>query len=182
MKYSFKLNIMKRIILILFIFGLTFQSFAQIINDGQFPEIIVRFVNYKYISHVGSEEADTSVNVKLLQREVANYNIKKSELYELYQDEYDLYTVSFYIPDGKIVAAYDKNGKVIRTIEKFKDIKLPRIVLESVTRKFPGWVISKDVYRVYYYHDKETIKEYKLTLENGKERIKVKTDDKGKFI
>ena len=173
---------MKKIILTLLIFGVSIQSFAQVIKDGQFPEIVVRFVNYKYISHVGSEEADTSVNVKLLQREVANYDIKNSELYELYQDEYDLYTVSFYIPDGKIVAAYDKNGKVIRTIEKFKDIKLPRIVLESVTKKFPGWVISKDVYRVYYHHDKETIKEYKLTLEKGKEKIKVKTNENGKFF
>ena len=52
---------------------------------------------------------------------VAMYDLKSSDLYS---DEYATYNVSFYILDGKILAAYAKDGKLLRTIEKYKDIKL----------------------------------------------------------
>ena len=38
----------------------------------------------------------------------------------------------FYIPEGKVVAAYDSDGKILRTIEKFKDIDLPSDVISSL--------------------------------------------------
>jgi len=173
---------MKNIVLSLLVFGLTFQSFAQVVNDEKLPEVVVNFVNYKYIGNVGTEDGDVSQGVELLEREVANYNIKKTDLWQLYQDEYELYNVTFYIPDGKIVAAYDKNGKIIRTIEKYKNVKLPSPVLKSVTKKYPGWSISNDVYKVIYHHENGVSKSYKLILEEGNNKIRVKTDENGKFI
>ncbi len=173
---------MKNIILSLLVFGLTLPSFAQVDNDEQLPEVVVNFVNYKYIGNVGSADGDVSQGVELLEREVANFNIKKSDLWQLYQDEYELYNVTFYIPDGKIVAAYDINGKIIRTIEKYKNVKLPSLVLKSVTNKYPGWSISADVYKVIYHHENGVSKTYNLILEYGNNKIRVKTNEKGKFI
>ncbi len=118
----------------------------------------------------------------MLQREAANFNIKDSDLWDLYQDEYELYNVTFYIPDGKIVAAYDIDGKVVRTIEKYKNVKLPSIVLKSVTKKYPGWSVSNDVYKVTYHHEEGVTKTYNLILEEGDNKIRVKTDENGKFI
>ncbi len=175
---------MKKLLLGLFViglttqFGLTTQSFSQVISDGMLPEIEVHAFNYKYLNSIDNSSA--AVPVKLLQQKVANYDIKKSELYS---DDYDYYDVSFYIPEGKIVAAYDGDGKLIKTIEKFKNIKVPKEVSKSVAKRFPGWIISKDVYKVSYQKNKGVAKqEYKLTLENGDKRLKVKTDPKGNFI
>ncbi|MDH3322294.1 MAG: nicotinate-nucleotide adenylyltransferase [Flavobacteriaceae bacterium] len=176
---------MKKIIVGLFViglatqFGLTTQSNAQVVvNDGMLPEIEVHALNYKYLNSVDNSEAP--VAVKLLEQKVANYDIKESELYS---DDYDYYNVSFYIPEGKIVAAYDEDGKLIRTIEKFHDIAVPKSVAKSVAKRFPGWTIYKDVYLVNYHKDAGVTKqEYKLTLENGDKRMKVKTDKDGNFI
>ena len=88
-----------------------------------------------------------AVPVQMLQRKVAAYDVTTKEYY---QDDYDYYTVEFYIPDGKIVAAYDADGKILKTIEKFKDIKLPNAVSKALLERFPNWDIVSDVYRVTY--------------------------------
>jgi len=161
----------------LLLIGLTSQFYAQVVNDGQLPEVEVRAVNYKYLNEVNNSDAD--VPVKLLELEVAKFDPRGKELYE---DEYNYYKVSFYIPEGHIVAAYDENGKIIKTIEKFKDVTPPRAVINSVAERFPGWVISKDVYKVSYHNENGTVKTYKLILENGTKKMRVKTDESGRFL
>ena len=164
---------MRKLILGLLVLGLTTQFYAQIV---MLPEIEVRAMNYKYLSSIDNSVAP--VNVKMLEQKVANFDIKSSEFYE---EDYNFYKVYFYIPDGKIVAAYNSDGKVLYTIERFKDVKLPRAVLESVAKRFPKWAISKDVYRVNSKNEK-AVKTYKLILENGDKKMRVKTDENGKFL
>ncbi|CAM4024247.1 hypothetical protein [Gillisia limnaea] len=165
---------MKRILLGLFIFGLTTQAYAQV---TELPEIKIVAVNYKYLDAAGEE--DVAEPVKLLQREAATFNLKNSEYY---QDDYDTYFISFFIPQGKILASYDRDGKLLRTAEKFKDIALPKAVSTAVAKRFPGWSVSKDVYLVSYHEAKGASKTYKLLLENGDKRMRIKTDEKGNFL
>ena len=169
---------MKKFLLGLLVLGLTSPFYAQVLDDQMLPEVEVRAMNYKYLNSIDNAEAP--VPVRLLEQKVANHHLKNSDIY---QDEYDTYHVSFFIPEGRIVAVYDKDGKIVRTIEKFVNIKPPKDVTKSVAKRFPGWQIYKDTY-VVSYHEKKglTKKQYKLILENGTERIKVKTDEKGKFI
>jgi len=169
---------MKKLILWLMVFGLTTQFYAQVVNDGQLPEVVVKAVNYRYLNEVNDGTA--SQPVKLLELEVANFDPRERK--DLFVDMYRYYEVSFYIPKGTIVAAYDKDGKIIKTIEKFKDIELPRTVMNSVAKRFPGWIIADDVYKVAYHHKKGTNKMYKLILENGKKSMRVKTDENGRFL
>ncbi|MFN4764354.1 nicotinate-nucleotide adenylyltransferase [Gillisia sp. Q332] len=165
---------MKRILTGLLIFGLTIQSYAQI---TELPEIEIVGVNYKYLDAAG--EVDVAEPVKMLQRRAATFDLKNSEYY---QDEYDTYFISFFIPEGKILASYNKDGKLLRTAEKFKDIALPKAVAEAVAKRFPGWTIAEDVYLVNYHEAKGASKKYKLLLENGDKRMRVKTDEKGNFL
>lgn len=153
-----------------FVFGFVLQSFAQI----ELPEVKVVAVNYKYLNSVDDKE--TPVLVKQLQQHVAAFDVKTAEFYE---DEYDTYFVSFYIPEGKILAAYDKDGKLLRTAEKFSNVKVPSAVSQSVMKKFPGWTIAKDVYLVSFYDPDGVNKKYKITLEKGNKRMKVKTNEQG---
>ena len=167
---------MKKLILGLLVLGITIPTFAQDVE--QLSEVYIIAKNYKYLSQTDAE--DEALPVELLQRKVATYDIKSSDIYH---DEYDYYEVAFYIPEGKILAAYDKDGKVLRTVERFKDIKLPDMVSKSIMKRFPGWTVTKDLYLVNY-HDRKgvTKKMYKLRLENGDQLIRVKTDDEGNFL
>ena len=166
---------MKKSILSLIIFCLTFGMYSQI---TQLPEVVIIAVNYKYLNAVENE--DTDLSVQMLQEHVAMYDLKNSDLYG---DEYDTYTVSFYIPDGKILAAYDKNGEIIRTIERFQNVKLPKDVRNAVYKRFPNWSLEKDVYLVNYHKNNEKVsKQYKVKLKNGKKVMRVKLAEDGNFL
>ncbi|WP_295983357.1 nicotinate-nucleotide adenylyltransferase [uncultured Algibacter sp.] len=144
----------------------------------QLPEVVITAVNYKYLNAVENE--DTDLSVQMLQEHVAMYDLKNSDLYG---DEYDTYTVSFYIPDGKILAAYDKNGEIIRTIERFQNVKLPKDVRNAVYKRFPNWSLEKDVYLVNYHKNNEKVsKQYKVKLKNGKKVMRVKLAEDGNFL
>jgi hypothetical protein len=157
-----------------FIAGFSIQSMAQVTT---LPEVTVVARNYKYLRSVDSK--DVAQPVKLLERKAAAYDVKNSEYYE---DEYDTYFITFYLPDGYVLAVYDQDGKLIRTAERFKDITLPVAVRNAVGKRYPNWVISKDVYLVKYEDDSGAKKDYKLVLENGNKRLRVKTNDKGEFL
>ena len=157
--------------------GLTTQFYAQVIEDGMLPEVLVRATNYKYLNAVDNTEA--AVPVQLLEKMVAQFDIKSSEFYE---DGSDFYRVYFYIPEGKIVAAYDRDGKILYTIERFKNVALPNSVTDAIGEKFPGWKISKDIYRVSYTQDEGALRRYKVVLDNGVEKVRVKIDESGTFL
>ena len=168
---------MRKLLIGLLVLGLTTQAFSQITKTEKLSEVVIVATNYKYLNQVGQDEV--AIPVKLLQRKVATYDIKTTDFYD---DEYDFYSVSFFIPEGKVLAAYDKDGKIIRTVEKYKDIALPKNVVNSVVTRFPGWTIAKDAYLVNYHNEKGVNKKYKLTLENGDKRLKIKTDAEGNFL
>lgn len=168
---------MKKLILGLFLLGLTTQVNSQTI---ELPETFIA-VNYKYVDATSELSAeDAPARVKRLEKEVLKYDNK--DLRPLYDDEYETYKVSFFVPEGKIVAAYDKSGKIIRTIEKYTNVKLPMDVMKALSNRFPNWAIVEDVYLVNYHCDKGTKQVYKITLKNQEETVKIKTDENGNFL
>lgn len=165
---------MKKLIFGLFIFGITTQIYSQVI---ELSEVNVS-VNYKYMDAINSDQV--AVPVKTLTEQVLNYETNKGDLYD---DEFSTHNVSFYIPDGKIVAAYDNNGKILRTIEKYKNIRLPQEVLQTIAEKYPKWAVVEDVYEVNFHCDKGIIKkQYKIKLQNEDKIVKIKTDALGNII
>lgn len=165
---------MKKLLMTLFVLGFTFQSFAQI---TELPEIELVAVNYKYLDAAGDEDA--AIPVKQLQQQVAEYDVKKANFYA---DEYDFYTVNFYIPEGKILASYDRDGNLLRTAEKFKGVALPQAVRDAIGKRFPNWNMTGDVYLVNYHEGKDVKKRYKVLLENGDKRMRIKSDEKGNIL
>lgn len=166
---------MKKIIIILFVFGFVIQSSAQVVT---LPEVEVVARNFKYLDKV--DEPNVGSPVEALQRYATEFDVKSSEYYE---DEYDRYFISFFIPDGKILASYDKDGNILRTIEKYKNIKLPLKVAQSMTKNYEGWTIAENVYLVNYHDDKGVMKkEFKILLERENRRMRIKTDELGNII
>lgn len=169
---------MKKLLLTLLSLGIAISLQSQIIKTEQLSEVIVYATNYKYLNNIDTEE-EASIPVEMLRRKVAAFDVKGSEYY---QDDYDLYNINFFIPEGKILAAYDKDGRIIRTAERFKDINLPNTVKKAVLDRFPEWTITKDIYLVTYHNEKGVTKKYKLKLENGDKVMRVKVDEKGEFL
>jgi hypothetical protein len=157
----------------LFILAFSFPVLAQ----DLLPEVRMVALNYKYLKSV--TDTNAAQPVKLLERMAATYDVKNSEFYE---DEAEGYFISFYIPAGQILAIYDQNGKLLRTAEKFKNVTVPQPVRDAVNQKYPRWAISQDVYVVNYTDSPGDKKVYKLVLENGNKRIRVKTNEKGEFL
>ena len=156
------------------IFGFANNNFSQ----ETLPEVRVLSLNYKYLKSVYDSTA--AQPVRLLERRAASFDLKNSEFYE---EEYDNYFISFFLPEGQILAFYDNTGKMIHSAEKFKNVALPRVVQLAVANKYPGWAIAKDIYLVNYVSDRnESKKVYKLILENGRKRIRTKLTDKGEFL
>jgi len=168
---------MKKFIIGLFVIGLTSPVLAQIAKVEQLSEVVVTAINYKYLNAADSKEV--AIPVKMLERKVAAYNVQDAEYYS---DDFNFYTVSFFIPEGKIVAAYNPEGEIIRTIERFKNVKLPSAVRNAVAERFPRWTIVNDVYRVTYNQKVGANKSYKLKLKNGDKTMRVKVDDTGEFL
>ncbi|NAS10807.1 nicotinate-nucleotide adenylyltransferase [Poritiphilus flavus] len=167
---------MKRLVLYTLALGFTAQVLSQEVKTEVLTEVVVMAVNYKYLDQTDNTEA--AIPVKRLRKEVATFDVQDAEFY---QDDYEFYTVNFYIPDGKIVAVYDQEGKILRTIEKFRDMKLPKAVGKAVQKRFPEWEVIGEVYRVSYNHEDGATQSYKLKLRNGDEILRVKVNEKGEF-
>ena len=167
---------MKNLIIALIITGLTTVGFAQE-KTIALEEVEVLGVNYKYLDALG--DGFVAQPVKLLEQKVATFDLKSLDGYE---DEEDDYYVYFNIPKGKILAVYDKEGVIMRTSERFKDIRLPLAVSNAIVEKYPGWRIEGDIYLVNYRKDREIIKSYKLFIRKDGKNKRVKTDENGSFL
>ncbi|MCH4553879.1 nicotinate-nucleotide adenylyltransferase [Aestuariibaculum lutulentum] len=165
---------MKKLIIGLFILGLTIPMHAQ--DPIQLPTVVIVH-NYKYLDATGSE--DLAVDVEQLELKVSDFNVKELDVYS---EDNEFYRVFFIIPKGKILATYDEHSHLIRTAERFQDIDLPIHIKESIAERFPQWTVSKNVYLVNYYEPDNIKKMYKITLENGDKRIRIKVDDHGDFM
>lgn len=141
------------------------------------PAVTVLARNYRYLKSVGNKDA--APPVKFLQNKAASFDVKSSEFYE---DDYDNYFISFYLPQGYVLAVYDSSGTLLRTAEKFKNVALPPVVSRALMERFPTWVISNDVYRVSYAKEGATQMTYKLLLMNGNKRMRVKVNEKGEIL
>lgn len=166
---------MKKFVLVLLLIGLTTPLMAQ--DPIELSEVLIGGTNYQYLNQVDHKAAP--ISVKFLQREAANF---KAEGGDMFVDEYGSYTVTFFIPDGKIVAFYDNDGKIVKTIERFKNVQLPEEVRMAVKERYPKWEIVKDVYKVNYTEEDGASKVYVLKLVNGNENKRVKFDEEGNYL
>src|SRR5690606_42115082 len=108
-----------------FLFALTTQAFAQQV----LREVTVTAANYKYLNAVDPEEAAQPVN--MLQHYAASYDIRGAEFYE---EENENYVVSFYITEGKILAAYE-DGKIIRTADRSMNDSLSKSLTTTAEKR-----------------------------------------------
>jgi len=167
---------MKQIKSIMFLFFFVLGLFTTTFSQVLMPEVVISAMRYKYLSAVDNRELPQPV--RILEHQAASYDVKNSEYYD---DEYEEYNISFYLPAGYVLATYNKDGKLLRTAERFKNVALPKSVAQSLVKRYPHWDIPKDVYRVTYEDDNGATKVWKVILKQGEKRLKVKLDEEGEF-
>ncbi|WP_372756559.1 nicotinate-nucleotide adenylyltransferase [Mariniflexile sp.] len=166
---------MRKIIFGFFIFGLTFQVQSQTIELTK----TVIASNYQYHNAIETHEAPQPV--KKLEDAVLNY--KTTELCKLFESDKDIYTVKFTTQEGEIVAAYNKKGEIINTIEKYNNVRLPLAVMQAIATRFPNWGIVEGIYLVKYKSEQDLLnQQYKLKIKNENQVITVNTDPNGVFL
>ena len=163
------------LILVILVNGWSFDAAAQ--DTTTLPEVVVLAKNYKYLRSVSHKEV--AQPIRLVERKSASFDVMNSEFYE---DDYDNYFITFYLPEGYVLAVYDEDGKLIRTAERYKNVALPSAVRKAVADRYPKWAVTEDTYQVKYNDKTGAQMTYKLVLRNGKKQIRVKTNEKGEFL
>ncbi len=165
---------MKKLFINLIAIAITGAGFAQTNGSGQsvaLTGVTVRPLNISYLNAVTDERMPESVTA--LENKAARYNVTESEVYD---EDFEAYEVVFSQSDGVILATYDNRGRIIESLERFKNITLPYEVRNEVAEKYPGWTIHSDAYLVSYYKDKGVQKEVKIQLRKDGKRKNIKID------
>ena len=171
---------MKKIVFGLLFLGLTSLVYSQ--NDVQkniiLEPVTIKPLNLSYLKEVQREDTpEFAIN---LQNEAARYDITESPIFD---KEFEAYEVIFRSKNdessGLITATYDSKGKIMSSIERYKNVLLPRTVRDVINEKYPGWIIYKDIYLVTYRDDKKSKQVFKVQLRKDGEKKNLKLDYDG---
>ncbi|SEQ96157.1 hypothetical protein SAMN05421824_2676 [Hyunsoonleella jejuensis] len=182
---------MKKLLTILLIFGFGSLVYSQIAFNYKSADLKVldiyktkpivktSAVNAKYYSAI--IPFTESKKVKYLEQKVANFNITE---HESFKEKKDVYEIVFTDPNsnGRIKTFFNRDGKLIKSYESFKNVRLPTAIWKIVYDKYPKSVVKKTVYQVHYSDIKGSKKLYKVTIIHNNEKKLVKLDENGNFI
>lgn len=162
---------MKKLVLSFVVLGCTSLGFSQIlepVSEVALDEVTVIHSNY----YQSVSEGVASPSVLKLESEVACYDITKSPVFN---DKSDWFEVAFEQPNGSILATFDKEGKVIRTSERFNDITFPQAIRDEIYGEYPGWIANQNSYQVSYNTTGGIKRTYKVELhkDNVRKRLKI---------
>lgn len=173
---------MKTILIGLCILGLAHhtndqKSLAQI-NDPILEEAIkYPTPDLSYANTVYNKEL--SAQIKDLQTTAGNYDVRTNPIFS---NSYGTYEVLFETTEGSIIAIYNDTGKLVNTIEKFNDVKLPEVIRKTLCKEYSDWKLNATSYRVNYCCHKPTRKVCHIQLKKGHKRVNLKIDCQGNIL
>lgn len=165
---------MKNAVLIgLFVLGFAFQGMSQEVlfeaklKKEDVPQLVTEAITEDFpdfevteLSLVPVEFVDDDV--------IIHKNIEK----DIKAGGYSTYVLKLLGNGREIDATYDSEGNLKSSYEYLKDIQLPINVARKIGKKYPGWAITKDNYKLDHYHGKVTTERYKVILKKGNDRKK----------
>ncbi len=173
---------MKTFITTLLFLGLSLTSYSQDkmmeeegpIEAEELPAIVIKRAGTDFSIYIPSSNNDP--NVKNLEKKFVAYDIGKD--YEGFEN----YLLILETNDGSLSATYDENGKLVRVVENYKNVKLPNEVIFSIYKTYPEWKIVND--KFLYSQEEGDIQrnQYNITIEKGKQTLKLKVRSDGKIL
>lgn len=170
---------MKKLVIGFILIGLTTLSYSQSDNNITLEPVTIKALNLNYLRKVQTK--DTPDVAKQLENTAARYDITEDPMFER---EFEAYEVVFKTKTeggstGLITATYDSEGKILKSVEKYKNILLPKTVRAAIGEKYPSWIIHKDVYLVSYRTNKEAKKLFRVQIRKDGNRKNLKLDYNG---
>ncbi|MGB1042897.1 MAG: hypothetical protein ACPGU6_05850 [Tenacibaculum sp.] len=170
---------MKNLVIGFLFLGLTSLSYAQ--NDANITleAVTIKPLNLTYLKNVHVK--DTPEVALALENEAARYDITEDPMFE---KEFEAYEVVFSArteggSTGRITATYDTDGKILKSVERYKNVLLPKKLRNLLQEKYPGWIIHKDVYLVNYRDNKNTRQLFRVQIRKDGKRKNLKLDYDG---
>jgi hypothetical protein len=172
---------MKKLLIGMLFLGLTSLSYSQasaeVRKNLKLDGITLMPANLGYLSVVGA--GTKSLKILNLQRAAASFDIKKSSIYNR-KARYHVF--NFDQKEAHIQATYDRDGRIVKSYERFNDVILEPDFRNSIYLKFPGWNIESNKYEVLYSQGKNPRKVYKLKLKKGNDTKRMKFDINGNIM
>ncbi|MDO7172598.1 hypothetical protein [Mariniflexile sp. AS56] len=174
---------MKKILIGIFFLGFTTLMYPQAAFEPDSFSTKVEALTSTNASYINTVfEADMSKRIDYLESQVAEYNIKEDPAYKAGTEFYSVTFKEAKAYKGTIMATYDANGKIVRTTERFKNVKLPFEVRNTITKTHYGFIIQSNVYVVNYSDKGVSKKFYKLNIARNGETKSLKIDPQGNII
>ncbi|MDT0688817.1 hypothetical protein RM549_03425 [Salegentibacter sp. F188] len=104
-----------------------------------------------------------------------NFDVDRFIL-ELKDKDMDSYQVSFVTLKGFLKVDFDREGKVVKTYQRFRNIKLPNALSHEIYRDYKGWNILRNLYVAKGRNGNIDKEFYRLKLENGNKIQNIKID------
>ncbi|WP_340155102.1 hypothetical protein [uncultured Winogradskyella sp.] len=98
------------------------------------------------------------------------------------EEDYETFQVKFKGEQGSLVVTYNKEGEELSTVEHLKNVAPNIQVREAVAKSFPGWILTKDYYKMTHFANKKAKERYKLILKKGDNEKVVFMDEKGEIL
>lgn len=175
---------MKSFIIALLLLGLTTTSYSQdktkkdveegIIKMEELPAVVIKRVGTDFSIYLPDNNPDQ--DVRRMQEKFIAYDIGKD--YEGYEN----YLLLMETKDGSLSATYNENGKLIRVVENYKNVRLPNEVIYSVYRTYPDWTIVNDKY-LYTQEEGDILKkQYNLKIKKDKQTLRLTVRPNGDIL
>lgn len=173
---------MKTLILISFLLCSMITGYAQEVTELEEARITVlptqlrssssneyRFlVNEKYAGEFSEDAITFMLNNFDMPGFIATVADKK----------YDTYLLTFSSSNGYLAADFDKEGQLIGTNQRFRDVVLPLNIRRHLYVQNKGWTMTKNSYKAKGEKNRLDEELYRIKMEKGKDKKIVKIDPK----
>jgi len=171
---------MKTLLIGLLFLGFTSLTYAQTnggIQAEKLDDVVISPLNISYLNTVKDE--NTPQVARQLENKAGRFDITESPVFDRNFEAYEVIFNENSENKGRIVATYDNKGKILSSMERFKDVALPPAVRNSVYKSYPGWTILNDTYLVSYYENRAVKKTYKLKIKKDNTKKTLRLDTEG---
>ncbi|TSE07154.1 hypothetical protein [Aquimarina algiphila] len=141
------------IIHLLITISITTISYAQNLNAELENTTYKVRSNKNVIPHFIKEvqNRNTPNHAKHFENLASQWGIQQVSKYDKPKKSFN---ATFKSDKGQIAVTYDKNGKLIAAEEEFKNIALPKHVIQFIYNKHRGWTVTGNIYSVSYHRNK----------------------------
>lgn len=145
------------------------------VKDIKLPAVVIKRIGEDFSIYVPEIESPDS-KINFIQNEFIAYDLGKDA------EGYDEYLVTLTIKDGSLVASYNEKGKLIKVVEKYKNVRMPNDIVKNILKQYPGWKILKDRYTYSQKEGKIIKKQYDVILEKDSKVQQVVYNSNGELM